>query len=42
MPEADYSQWVTPEQIADVIYFACSKQADILDMSVYKTYGGVR
>ncbi len=27
MPEADFSTWVQPEQIADVIYFYCSEQA---------------
>ncbi len=39
MPDADFSKWVKPEQIADVIYFACSKEADILRDPVFKVFG---
>ena len=30
MPEADFSKWQTPEQIADVIYFYCTEAAEKL------------
>lgn len=30
MPEADFSTWQTPEQIADVIYFYCTEAAERL------------
>ncbi|CAN5555552.1 3-oxoacyl-ACP reductase FabG [soil metagenome] len=39
MPNADFSSWVTPEAIADVIYFAVSDKAGTLKDSVYKVYG---
>ena len=40
MPKADYSKWVTPEAIADVIYFHCSKEGAILREPLIKVYGG--
>lgn len=39
MPEADYSAWVKPEAIADVIAFAVSERASPLRESVLKVYG---
>lgn len=39
MPDADFSKWVTPEAIADVIYFHCSDEAAILREPVIKVYG---
>jgi len=39
MPDADFSKWVTPEAIADVIYFYCSEEAAILRETVIKVYG---
>lgn len=30
MPDADFSKWQTPEQIADVIYFYCTEAAERL------------
>jgi NAD(P)-dependent dehydrogenase (short-subunit alcohol dehydrogenase family) len=38
MPDADFSKWVTPEAIADVIYFHCSNEAAILREPVIKVY----
>jgi NAD(P)-dependent dehydrogenase (short-subunit alcohol dehydrogenase family) len=39
MPDADFSKWVTPESIADVIYFYCSSKASIIREPVIKVYG---
>ena len=30
MPKADFSKWVKPEAIADIIYFHCSEQGGVL------------
>lgn len=38
MPDADFSKWVSPEQIADVIYFYCSEQASVLREPLIKVY----
>jgi NADP-dependent 3-hydroxy acid dehydrogenase YdfG len=38
MPEADFSTWVTPEQIADVIYFYSGDKASVLREPVIKMY----
>ena len=39
MPDADFSKWVSPEAIADIIYFHCSDEASILREPVIKVYG---
>ncbi|MBC7874572.1 MAG: SDR family NAD(P)-dependent oxidoreductase [Ferruginibacter sp.] len=39
MPKADFSKWVTPEAIADIIYFYSSAQGAILREPVIKVYG---
>ena len=39
MPEADYMKWVTPEAIAEVIYFHASPEGSILREPVIKVYG---
>lgn len=39
MPDADFSKWVKPEAIADVIYFHCTDAASILREPVIKVYG---
>jgi len=39
MPDADFSAWVRPEQIADLLEFICSGKSDPLRESVYKMYG---
>ena len=39
MPDADFNKWVTPEAIADIIYFYCSKEGAVLRESVIKVYG---
>ncbi|HEY9342718.1 MAG TPA: SDR family NAD(P)-dependent oxidoreductase [Hanamia sp.] len=38
MPEADFSTWVTPAQIADAIYFYASDEAAALREPVIKIY----
>jgi NAD(P)-dependent dehydrogenase (short-subunit alcohol dehydrogenase family) len=39
MPEADPSNWVTPEEIANIIYYHCSDEAKSLRETVIKVYG---
>ncbi|MGH2553796.1 MAG: SDR family NAD(P)-dependent oxidoreductase [Chitinophagaceae bacterium] len=39
MPDADFSKWVKPESIANVIYFYCSREAAILREPIIKVYG---
>lgn len=39
MPDADFNRWVTPETIADIIYFYCSNEAAALREPVIKIYG---
>ncbi len=41
MPKADFNKWVTPEAIADVIYFHCSEEGAVLRESVIKVYGNI-
>lgn len=38
MPDADFSGWVTPEAIADVIHFYCSEPASVLREPIIKLY----
>ena len=38
MPDADYSHWVTPEQIAQTILHYCSDEADAIREPVIKIY----
>lgn len=38
MPDADFSSWVSPAQIADVIYYYSGTEADILREPVIKVY----
>ena len=38
MPDADFSAWVKPEAIADVIYFYCTGAAAVLREPVIKIY----
>ena len=38
MPDTDPGKWVTPEAIADVIYFYCSDQSAVLREPVIKVY----
>ncbi len=39
MPTADFSKWVTPEAMADLIYFHCCDEAAALREPVIKVYG---
>ena len=38
MPDADFSKWVTPESIADIIYTYCDPSFDALREPVIKVY----
>lgn len=38
MPDADFSKWVKPEDIASVIFYYCAEQATILRENVIKVY----
>lgn len=40
MPKSDFSKWVTPQQIAEVISFIASDTSAPLQDSIYKIYGG--
>lgn len=39
MPDADFSTWVKPEEIAAIIYFYSSTEATVLRQPVIKIYG---
>jgi len=39
MPKADFSKWVKPEAIAEVLEFICSDKSGPLRGPVYKVYG---
>jgi NAD(P)-dependent dehydrogenase (short-subunit alcohol dehydrogenase family) len=39
MPKADFNKWVSPEAIADIIYFHCSNEGAVLREPVIKVYG---
>jgi NAD(P)-dependent dehydrogenase (short-subunit alcohol dehydrogenase family) len=39
MPDADFSNWVTPEEIANLIYYHSSDKAKALRETVIKVYG---
>jgi NAD(P)-dependent dehydrogenase (short-subunit alcohol dehydrogenase family) len=40
MPGADFSKWVKPEQMAEIIEYAVSDKADVLREPVLKLYNG--
>lgn len=40
MPKADFSQWVKPESVADILAFYCSDAAADLREPIIKVYGG--
>jgi NAD(P)-dependent dehydrogenase (short-subunit alcohol dehydrogenase family) len=40
MPDATFSDWVTPEEFAKVMAFLCSQDATAIRQSVIKLYGG--
>ncbi len=39
MPDADFSKWVKPEEIARVILFLCSEEARIINGAAIPVYG---
>ncbi|MCI4670265.1 MAG: SDR family NAD(P)-dependent oxidoreductase [Bacteroidia bacterium] len=39
MPDADFSKWVTPEQIAEATYFYASEKGSALRSPILKIYG---
>jgi NAD(P)-dependent dehydrogenase (short-subunit alcohol dehydrogenase family) len=38
MPDADFNNWVKPEQIAEVLEFICSEKGSAIREAVYKVY----
>jgi hypothetical protein len=40
MPDADFSKWVKPEQMAEIIEYTVSDKADVLREPVLKLYNG--
>jgi NAD(P)-dependent dehydrogenase (short-subunit alcohol dehydrogenase family) len=41
MPNADFSRWVSPEQVADVILFLCSSASDVVSGAAIPVYGNL-
>lgn len=41
MPDKNFSQWTTPSQIADVIYFYSSQEASVVREPVIKVYNKI-
>ncbi len=41
MPNADYSKWINPEDISNVILFLCSDYSKIINGSAIPTYGSL-
>jgi len=41
MPSADFSRWVTPQEIAEMALYLCSDEAKSISGNVIKMYGGV-
>lgn len=39
MPKADFSKWVTPEKLAEVILFLCSSASDAITGAAIPVYG---
>jgi len=39
MPDAKFEDWVKPEEIADAIYWHCTKEASVLREPLIKVYG---
>lgn len=39
MPDADFSKWVKPENIASIIHYHCSVEAAVLKAPIIKVYG---
>ncbi|HRI21074.1 MAG TPA: SDR family NAD(P)-dependent oxidoreductase [Panacibacter sp.] len=39
MPDADFSKWVKPEDIANIIFYHCTNEAAMLRETVIKIYG---
>lgn len=40
MPDADFSQWVSPEELAESMLFLCSEKANAWREPIIKLYGG--
>jgi NAD(P)-dependent dehydrogenase (short-subunit alcohol dehydrogenase family) len=39
MPNADYSRWVKPEDLSNVILFLCSNDSKIINGAAIPTFG---
>ena len=38
MPDADFTQWVSPAAIASAVYFYCTEEADVIREPVIKLF----
>jgi NAD(P)-dependent dehydrogenase (short-subunit alcohol dehydrogenase family) len=41
MPDADFSSWVKPEEIANAMYYLCSAEGAVVREGIVKVYGNV-
>jgi NAD(P)-dependent dehydrogenase (short-subunit alcohol dehydrogenase family) len=41
MPEADFSKWVKPAEIASLVMFLCSEETNSVNGNVIKIFGGL-
>jgi hypothetical protein len=39
MPDANFNKWVTPESLAEIIFFAASKKTKDLRKPIFQVYG---
>jgi NAD(P)-dependent dehydrogenase (short-subunit alcohol dehydrogenase family) len=39
MPTADHSKWVKPQDLANVVLFLCSDEANVITGAAIPTYG---
>jgi NAD(P)-dependent dehydrogenase (short-subunit alcohol dehydrogenase family) len=39
MPNSDFSKWIKPEELANVVLFLCSEDAKVINGAAIPTYG---
>jgi NAD(P)-dependent dehydrogenase (short-subunit alcohol dehydrogenase family) len=39
MPKSDFSKWIKPEDLANVVLFLCSEDAKVINGAAIPTYG---
>jgi NAD(P)-dependent dehydrogenase (short-subunit alcohol dehydrogenase family) len=39
MPNSDFSKWIKPEELANVVLFLCSEDAKVINEAAMPTYG---